>query len=840
MKPFSRIVRPRAVPLLVFVLLGGVLAGSGVLESLEEGAYALGMNLSAPRRASERFAVVMVNVQEAREAGEWPWPGPRLAELITRIGSAEPAAIAWMLPTERPATPAIVAALDRVASHLPAEQDARAAMQALRERVDPQTSLARAFKDSGRVLLGVMPGSGGEEAARLLMPAQLRHVSGTSADIFIPDSFSGPRFPPLDWARSWFPPPQPPEFQPAPVAPALPEVALATGVIPPLDATGRQALVMDVNGVYLPSLPLLMAVHAHGGNSEDVLVVPGEGIALKEHWFATSSRLEALPYFYPAVGIGALRRFDAEAVLAGEDLGALRDRVVLIGADNGELVETPVDTVPLSLAVAQAAASLYAGDTYLRPWWAGIALALLWAGVAAWLLLAVPRLATRNALIGTGIFVLLLFIAELALLVSQSLWLPLVTPIVALLIGHAILNGHRWIDERRRQQAEAMSRTHLALGEALRAQGQLDRAFEAFSLCLPGELVERQLDDLGLDYERKRHYAKALRVYRHLKSIAPLYPDIDARIQRMQSLESQTLRGRRGGPIDTVALSDNGGSRPRIGRYEIERELGRGAMGVVYLGIDSRIGREVAIKALSLADEFDGVALEEVKARFFREAEAAGRLSHPNIVTVYDVGEEDDLAYIAMDYLRGEALSQHAREDALLPLERVLSIGVHVAEALHYAHEQGVVHRDVKPANMVLTMDEYEVKVTDFGVAHLMDASKTRTGTIMGSPSFMSPEHVSGRRVDGRSDLWSLGVSLYQLLTGHLPFTGEPLATLMYRIANEPPDNLRDWRPDIPANVNAVIAKALAKDPDARYQTGRGMAGALRQCLAKLGAAAGN
>jgi len=261
---------------------------------------------------------------------------------------------------------------------------------------------------------------------------------------------------------------------------------------------------------------------------------------------------------------------------------------------------------------------------------------------------------------------------------------------------------------------------------------------------------------------------------------------------------------------------------------------------VVYLGIDSRIGREVAIKALSLADEFDGEALEEVKARFFREAEAAGRLSHPNIVTVYDVGEEDDLAYIAMDYLRGEALSQHAREDALLPLERVLSIGVHVAEALHYAHEQGVVHRDVKPANMVLTMDEYEVKVTDFGVAHLMDASKTRTGTIMGSPSFMSPEHVSGRRVDGRSDLWSLGVSLYQLLTGHLPFTGEPLATLMYRIANEPPDNLRDWRPDIPANVNAVIAKALAKDPDARYQTGRGMAGALRQCLAKLGAAAGN
>src|SRR5690606_28272405 len=153
-------------------------------------------------------------------------------------------------------------------------------------------------------------------------------------------------------------------------------------------------------------------------------------------------------------------------------------------------------------------------------------------------------------------------------------------------------------------------------------------------------------------------------------------------------LESRPLRGRGDGPIEPGPRAVHGGGRPRTGRYEMERELGRGAMGVVYLGIDSRIGREVAIKALSLADEFDGEALEEVKARFFREAEAAGRLSHPNIVTVYDVGEEDDLAYIAMDYLRGEALSQHAREDALLPLERVLSIGVHVAEALHYAHEQ--------------------------------------------------------------------------------------------------------------------------------------------------------
>src|SRR5690606_20773361 len=141
-----------------------------------------------------------------------------------------------------------------------------------------------------------------EQNARLLMPEQLRHVSRTSHDIFIPDSFSGPRFPPFDWARSWFPPPQPPEFRPALVPPTLPAAALATGLIPPIDAAGRQPLVMRVNDVYLPSLPLLMAAHAHGGNSDALLIVPGEGVALEQHWFATSSRLEALPYFYPAGG----------------------------------------------------------------------------------------------------------------------------------------------------------------------------------------------------------------------------------------------------------------------------------------------------------------------------------------------------------------------------------------------------------------------------------------------------------------------------------------------------------------------------------------------------------
>ncbi|HEX7046205.1 MAG TPA: serine/threonine-protein kinase [Gammaproteobacteria bacterium] len=833
----KRLLRRRGAPLLIFFVALALLATSGFFEVIEDGAYAAGMRLSAPRRASERFAVVTIDAEAAREAGEWPWPGPRLADLVDRIHASGARAIAWMLPPDRETSPAVSATLDRLASQLPADSEALATLAELRERLDSNAALAAAFSSGGKVLLGVPPTERVADPAteRLLMPLQLRHVVADDNDIALPSSFRAPEFPPLEILRRGFEAPEPPVFEPGMLAAELPGAAMGTGLVPPGDTIWRQPLVWRVNGAYLPSLPLLMAAAAQDLTATDLLVVKGQGIALGQDWLPTGAHLEAMPYFYPASGSGSVARISAMEILGDDfDASRLRDRIVVIGLANGTELRTPVAVVSPAVAIAQTAASLYSGDVYYQPAWGGWLLLVLWLAIGAWLLVAVPKLETRNALIGTGVIALVLVNLELGLLISQSLWLPVMTPAIALLLGHLVLHGHGWLHARRAAQARAVSDAYLELGEALRAQGQLDRAFDAFQNCLSSDTVERQLHDLGLDYERKRHYAKALRVYHQLKVIAPRYPEIDMRINRLQSLEETSLRSRRSGPIETGALEDAGARTPRIGRYDILRELGRGAMGVVYLGKDSRIGREVAIKTLAFRDEFSGEALDAVKERFYREAEAAGRLSHPNIVTVYDVGEEDDLAYIAMDYLRGEALSVHAKEDSLMSLERVLKIAAHVADALHYAHEQGVVHRDVKPANMVLTKDEHEVKVTDFGVAHLTDASTTKTGTILGSPSFMSPEQVAGRRVDGRSDLWSLGVSMYQLLTGHLPFTGEPLATLMYRIANEDASELRAWRPDIPDNVNAIIIKALTKDPSARYQTGRGMAGAIRQCMAKL------
>lgn len=279
-------------------------------------------------------------------------------------------------------------------------------------------------------------------------------------------------------------------------------------------------------------------------------------------------------------------------------------------------------------------------------------------------------------------------------------------------------------------------------------------------------------------------------------------------------------------PVTGLALADL--QRTSLGRYRIDRAIGRGSMGAVYLGLDTMLGRQVAIKTMALGQEFDGAELQEAKARFFREAETAGRLQHRDIVTIYDVGEEQSLAYIAMEFLKGHDLQRHTQPGNLLPVPVVLRIGARVADALAYAHSQGVVHRDVKPANVMLHQPTGAVKVTDFGIARVTDASRTRTGMVLGTPSFMSPEHLAGLRVDGRTDLYSLGVMLFQLLTGRLPFQADSMAKLMYQIANEPAPPIRSLRGELPPALAAVLARALEKNPADRHPDGAQMAAELR------------
>lgn len=270
---------------------------------------------------------------------------------------------------------------------------------------------------------------------------------------------------------------------------------------------------------------------------------------------------------------------------------------------------------------------------------------------------------------------------------------------------------------------------------------------------------------------------------------------------------------------------------PRLGRYEIIEQIGKGAMGIVYKGRDPKLNRLTAIKTIRFVDEYDEDKVDQIKAQFYREAEVVAKLSHKNIVRLYDVGEDLDLSYLAMEYLEGQSLEQHTSRDNLLPLNRCIEYLIQVCDALHYAHLQGVIHRDIKPGNIMILQDGV-AKVMDFGIARAAGGTKTRTGVIKGTPFYMSPEQAKGGEITGASDIFALGVLFYQLLTGKLPFTGENLATIMYQAANEAPEPVTAVKPDLDPRIVSILDKALEKDPKMRFAGAEDMAEALRECIA--------
>ncbi len=268
----------------------------------------------------------------------------------------------------------------------------------------------------------------------------------------------------------------------------------------------------------------------------------------------------------------------------------------------------------------------------------------------------------------------------------------------------------------------------------------------------------------------------------------------------------------------------------QVGRYEVQELLGEGSMAEVYKAYDPKIARTLAIKVLKPEWCVDESYLE----RFMREAKAAGAFSHPNIVTVYDVGQIENRPYIVIELIDGTPLNDAIRPGKPMPLDQVLTIGIQLADALDYAHDRGVVHRDVKPGNILVLPDERTIKIADFGIAHIDDpdaAQKTQVGTVLGTPQYMSPEQVMGQKVDGRSDLFSVGVILYQLCTGQKPFDSNTVATLLFKITQEEPPPIAEIAPDLPAGVQHIISKLLAKAPDRRFRSGKDLARALRREL---------
>jgi eukaryotic-like serine/threonine-protein kinase len=283
-------------------------------------------------------------------------------------------------------------------------------------------------------------------------------------------------------------------------------------------------------------------------------------------------------------------------------------------------------------------------------------------------------------------------------------------------------------------------------------------------------------------------------------------------------------------------VAADGETLQQVGRYRIHERLGRGGMATVFKAHDPGIGRDVAIKFLhaSLCEE------PEYRARFLSEARAAGGLSHPNIVTVHDVGEIDGRPYMAMELLDGQTLSEVIASDPAQSIRDVVVMGVQLARALDYAHSRGIVHRDIKPGNIMQVRGTKTVKVTDFGIAHIESAGseqRTRVGDILGTPQYMSPEQAKGERLDGRSDLFSAGIVLYQMLTGQRPFKGDSLVSLAMQITSADPKPIEQLRPEVPAAVRRIVARCLAKSPDRRYRSGKELAEALTKVLAEIDAA---
>ncbi|WP_096087575.1 serine/threonine-protein kinase [Agaribacterium haliotis] len=473
--------------------------------------------------------------------------------------------------------------------------------------------------------------------------------------------------------------------------------------------------------------------------------------------------------------------------------------------------------------------SLNKAQAYVQPWWAEPLVRVLL--LIFVLLLSCLASANASLKLRLGAIASLLFFAlglQFYAALALSLWLPMSLLFVVALLLLPLLS--LWRLNHRRQLREQVALQHAlsdasdileaehCIAEAVALLAQAPRRSNASAR------IQRMLETLA---KREDKMEQALTLLNQCllimgpdKRLLSLRKRLRASGAMHKSLAKTLVRGRSG----------DGPKPQRLGRYQIKEELGRGAVGVVYLGFDPAIARKVAVKTLD-SRGFAGEHLSSLKARFFREAEAAGRLNHPNIVSVYDLGEEGDLAYIAMDFVDGQPLSEFVSAERLLPVSTVYRIVYDAAMALHYAHENQIVHRDIKPGNLMYSNSPYTLKVADFGIARLLDASRTSTGEILGSPLYMAPEQLRGARVGATADIFSLGVSFYQLLCGALPFNADNLAALTYEIIHTKHRSVRRVRKELPASASRIINQCLQKNPDDRYASAAELAQALRRAI---------
>ena len=802
-----------------------------LIGSLERKFYDVA-STSSSRQPSDRVAIIAIDDQSIANIGRWPWPRDIHAKLIDQLSEAKAKTIVHTAFFIEPQVDRGLSYIRKMKSLLGASGDAAANNAELNKVIadaelalDTDAVLAASMKKAGNVLvpsvfsLGEPQGNPDKPLPAYALKSAIDEKNGFSYP-----AISGQQ--PIE------------------------SIGMAAAGIGHLNqyqdsdgAVRQEPLLVNYYGHAVPSMALLASIKSLNLASTDVKLNVGESVQIGKLRVKTDESALMLPQFYkdrdgkPPFSIDSF--YD---VLNGKiPTSKYADKIVIIGATAaGVGVTFPVPGhAGLSPAetIAHITSSILSEHFIVQPsWgvWATLAIFLL---VAAYVVALLPRLsAGTSAIVTLGLFVVLLG-AEYGLLSGGATWVKLVLPAVLLVLGHLALTTKRFLvtEAGKIKSDEESAETNRMMGLALQGQGQLDMAFDRFRRVPMGDAVMGNMYNLALDFERKRQFNKAQAVYEHMATYDKDYKDLQTKLNRAKNMSETVMLGGGGAhPGGTMLLDGGAVEKPMLGRYQVDKELGKGAMGVVYLGKDPKIGRVVAIKTMALSQEFSGDELVDARERFFREAETAGRLQHQNIVTIFDAGEEHDLAYIAMEFLKGKDLLDFCKDGNLLPVPKVLSIVARVAEALAYAHRQSVVHRDIKPANIMYELDSDTVKVTDFGIARITDSSKTKTGLVLGTPSFMSPEQLAGKKVDGRSDLYSLGVMLFQMLTGVLPFRGESMAELMFKIANEEAPDIRIIRKELPESLANLVALSVSKRPETRYQDGDQFAADLRSVMNEI------
>lgn len=800
-------------------------------QIVENWAYGVVNHEHTSKPSAQVTAVVAIDDDSITQTGPWPWPRDKLAKLIQQINSFNPRTINLLIDLSSAQTPPVHEKLANESKKIK-NPKIKTTLHAYLRKINTDQYLINELKRNPKVHIA---------GFYRYTPKQLKIPKELVDQNLINRISEKPIY------RTW--------LDKLNINPFTANIQL----IPPHPSFARYAksglvelnhreqpvnsipLVIKIGDYYFSSLALRLSGYYGAAAKQSIEIIDDSKIRVGRKILLTSQGYSYYPLLTskwttqtPVTTISAAR-------LKFLNKNILRNKHVFVGLtdkNHANLVKLANGiTVPLPQWYAHLTQGLIKNKQINVPYYFYAYQRLLIIIFAILLLFTPIRFYGKYGYLISLLIATLLLNSGLIIFVLQQLWLPLIVPVSYLLVSHTLL----FFSYRKQQQLEQArletSEIRRELGGFYQTQGNLLQAFEHYQKCTQTDEMPKTLYNLGLEFERRRQFDRALEVYQHIhKNQGRFYKDSETRISRLKEVTSKFPSTGFGTTSATqlMVVEDLGVEKPMLGRYQLERELGRGAMGMVYLGLDPKIGRKVAIKTLSLSDEFEGKALEESEKRFFREAEAVGRLTHPNIVTIFDVGEDQGVAYIAMDYIEGETLAKHMFKEKLLKIRIILQIAAKVADALAYAHERNVIHRDIKPANIMFNPHNSDVKVTDFGIASLTDDSRTKTGTVLGSPSYMSPEQISARKITGKSDQFSLAVTMYQLLTGHLPFDGDSMANLMFQITNQPHRPIRKIRRGIPPCVSRIINKALQKQPENRFADCKAMAAAIRKCLDQM------